>query len=60
MTIIIIGRHCMSSSSGYFNEKILLDLFPKAAIPPIGVWVVSSAGSMSTAKGEKEDTKKVQ
>lgn len=47
--MIIIGRHWMRSSRGYFNEKTLLDLFPSAAIPAdCGSCVVGSAGSTST------------
>ena len=47
---MIIGRHCVSSSlSVEFNEYILLDAFPRAAMPTIdGAWVVSSAASTST------------
>lgn len=57
MTIIIIGRHCRMNWSGYFSEKSLLDLFPSAAMP-IGAWVVSSAGSMSTVSKGKLSEKK--
>lgn len=47
--IIIIGRHWIRSSRGYLNEKTLLDLFPRAAIPAdCGSWVVGSAASTST------------
>lgn len=41
----------MSSSNGHFSENILLDLLPSAAWL-IGGGVVSSAASMSTAKGK--------
>lgn len=54
--MIIIGKHCMRSSRGYFNEKTLLDLFPSAAIPAdCGSWVVGSAGSTSTVIKEKNE-----